>query len=118
MFEPKSSEINNEVYDLAIAKGVVRAWIGIHDHSNEGNFVYESNDQPIEWANWDSGEPNNLIHMDDSNGEDCVHIGGDWMADPRKWNDDYCHWEFAFICEKPGMNHSFALALCFSHPFA
>ena len=71
--------------------------MGIYDKTEEGNFVYISDNSPIELNNWNSGEPN-----DYGNGEDCVIVYGN-----GKWNDITCHHTHkkSIICvrEKQGM---------------
>ena len=72
--------------------------MGIYDKTEEGNFVYISDNSPIELNNWNNGEPN-----DYGNGEDCVIVYGN-----GKWNDNTCHHTHkkSVICvrEKEGMS--------------
>ncbi|EMP41501.1 Cytochrome P450 4F22 [Chelonia mydas] len=51
-------------------------WIGLHDISNEGTFIWVD-DSSVSYSNWDRGEPNNF-----GSGEDCV-----MMLKDGKWND-------------------------------
>ncbi len=55
-------------------------WLGINDINSEGNWVYDSSNQPIAFSKWNEGEPNS------AGNEDCaehrVVKGG--------WNDNNC----------------------------
>ena len=47
LFEPKSENVNNEIRQMAKDKGFNQyLWLGIHDISNEGHFVYQSDQSP------------------------------------------------------------------------
>ena len=70
--------------------GVERFWLGIHDKANEDLFVYASDDSPIQWHNWRSGQPN-----DKGNGQDCAVVKIDWNG---KWGDDNCDDDRSFVC--------------------
>ena len=97
LFEPKSEKAYNEVIALAKAKGISNFWLGIHDISNEGKFIYDSDGKDLVWTNWNTGEPNNW-----RNGEDCVR-SDDRSAGKYKWNDDKCDSKYSIICEKSGI---------------
>ncbi|XP_053868595.1 C-type lectin domain family 4 member G-like isoform X1 [Malaclemys terrapin pileata] len=65
-------------------------WIGLHDVSNEGTFIWVD-DSSVSYSNWNQGEPNNF-----GSGEDCV-----MMVKDGKWNDATCVMnEVGWICEK------------------
>ncbi|XP_074977645.1 C-type lectin domain family 4 member G isoform X2 [Caretta caretta] len=65
-------------------------WIGLHDVSNEGTFIWVD-DSSVSYSNWDRGEPNNF-----GSGEDCV-----MMLKDGKWNDAACTMNGdGWICEK------------------
>ena len=57
----------------------------------EGNFIWDRTRTPLDYTNWDHGEPNN----DDGN-QDCVRLK--W--DHRKWDDDNCQTRRRPICQK------------------
>ena len=47
LFEPKSETVNNKLRQMATDKGFNQyLWLGIHDISNEGHFVYQSDQSP------------------------------------------------------------------------
>ena len=102
MFEPKYLEINNEVSKLAKEQvgNTWGYWIGIHDQINQGNFVYDSDNEPIVYKNWSPGEPNGESR------EDCTAL----LKNGGKWLDVPCTWEIPFVCES-GKSTSFVLSL-------
>ena len=96
LYEPRNANTMNDVSNQAIAKGIHRFWLGIHDKNEEGTFVYVSDDSPIEFKNWNNGEPN-----DYGKGEDCVAL----YPHIRKWIDLPCQTdESSIVCvrEKQG----------------
>ena len=104
LFEPKNLQANNEVAELAKTAGITgELWIGIHDISNEGNFIYDSSDATIMYENWGPGEPNDI-----GSGEDCTTLrsNGSYWA-PGTWNDQPCWRKFPFVCEKSGKSASY-----------
>ena len=47
LFEPKSETVNNKIHQIARDKGFKQyLWLGVHDISNEGHFVYQSDQSP------------------------------------------------------------------------
>ena len=90
LLEPISSQVNDEVTQLAQYQGICRFWIGVNDIANEGTFVYDSSGTTIVYENWNPGEPN------DSGGEDCTEIKY------GNWNDMPCTTELSFVCEEYG----------------
>ena len=103
MFEPKYLEINNEVSKLAKEQvgNTWGYWIGIHDQINQGNFVYDSDNEPIVYENWSPSEPNG-----DSR-EDCTVL----MKHNAKWLDINCATTMPFICESGKLKLIFFLFL-------
>ena len=91
LFEPKSSNVNMDITDLAKTRGISDFWIGINDKSQEGTFVYASDATPIIWNNWVDGQPDNV------GDQDCAQIG--WGPD-YTWDDEGCGDLFSFVCER------------------
>ena len=96
LFEPKSAQVNDDVANLAKERGLVSAWIGIHDKSVAGQFVYESDGKPYVWNNWGPGEPNDRGHE-----ENCAYVS---LGGQNKWKDCECDddWECdaQIVCER------------------
>lgn len=73
-------------------------WIGYSDAVEEGKWQWITGEvavvgQDSVYSNWYEGEPDNCC-----GGEDCAHIsGGHWGS---KWNDNKCHFNLPYICEK------------------
>ena len=68
-------------------------WIGATDVSEEGTFIWTSDNSTLGFVNWFPGEPNN-----DFNNEDCVTI-----CRNGHWNDDKCNLNFPYICQTPAL---------------
>ena len=68
-------------------------YIGVHDKDTEGNFVYESSGNPVEFVHWDENEPSN--HGGEEN---CVEVV---TVKDGKWNDIPCTWKVPFVCQNP-----------------
>jgi len=59
LYEPRDQSVMKSVTSLAKKANLGEFWIGIHDMDNEGTFVYDSDNSPLSFTNWNSGEPNN-----------------------------------------------------------
>ena len=72
-------------------------WMGIRRWS--GSIRYESNGQPIGYANWFfDGEPNNILGV-----ENCVGI---YSVGLYMWFDIVCSYHNSFICERGKYNQN------------
>ena len=83
------------VYNKSSVVWNQRYWIGLNDRRNESQFVW-SDGTPYNasvYSNWRQGEPN-----DGGGAEDCVELFR------TSWNDNECHDEYGYICEKPKGN--------------
>jgi hypothetical protein len=66
-------------------------WIGLNDLADEGTFVWSDN-TPLNFMNWNGGEPNNAGE------EDCANVipwGG------GSWNDLPCDQARPYVCRLP-----------------
>ena len=91
LFEPKSLDMYQSVYDKSKALGhpYGGSYIGVDDHNSEGNYVYSSTGVAIPFTiPWRSGEPN---------GSDCIVIG---FQNHDGWSDANCLYQTASICER------------------
>ena len=80
LYEPKNQSVMQIVINQTQKANIGEFWIGIHDMDNEGTFVYDSDNSPISFTNWNFGEPNNA-----GLGEDCAIMNGH-----GKWNGLPC----------------------------
>ena len=88
--EPREQATNDFFTDVANQNGIQDSfWFGINDISDEGVFVYESNNVPVSWTNWASNEPNNGPEQGD-----CVRLKN------GKWCDLNCDSTRPSVCEK------------------
>ena len=84
------------------------AWIGINDKKTEGEFVYTSSGEKINFSIWGSNQPDNTcgwagwlasLYYNEpclvSQSPDCAVIG----YKDEKWHDGLCLWQLNFICE-------------------
>ena len=71
-------------------------WIGINDREREGNYVYQSNNQTVNFTHWQS-----IIQQPDNAGdnEHCVEI---FYLSATGWNDRACTHLNRVLCETPG----------------
>nr|XP_029731685.1 perlucin-like [Aedes albopictus] len=95
--EAKQMKIESLAKNLPEFKnGKVELWIGASDQTKEGHFVWIANGQPIEYANWLPGKPDNKDGK-----EHCVHL---WYEKAKKlnwgWNDVVCTSKRRFVCER------------------
>ena len=74
--------------------GITIFWLGIHDKAIENTFVYASDDSPIEWNNWDDGQPN------DWKGQDCAYVESKdaSLGTAGKWGDCPCDSQKSVVC--------------------
>ena len=64
----------HHILNYAMNEGIVEFWLGIHDKSEEGTFVFASDNTPIKLNNWNAGEPDTY-----GNDADCVNVNnGSW----------------------------------------
>ncbi|XP_033107417.1 macrophage mannose receptor 1-like isoform X2 [Anneissia japonica] len=86
----KTADVNTFLTGLIKNTGSSH-WIGLHDTSNEGDFVWiDSTPLDPNTAQWNNGEPNNY-----GSGEDCTE-----MSTNGKWNDLFCTYTRRYICER------------------
>ena len=106
LVEIESEEQNDAIHDEAKKQdGWKKAWIGLTDEAEEGEWVWSSGKAPS-FTNWAPKEPSN--HKSKANemqGEDCVLLninpGGPkkpWNT-PKKWNDSSCSAKHNVICQ-------------------
>jgi hypothetical protein len=81
-------------------------WIGLTDEVLEGEFVWDSDSIPLEYANWNTNEPSS------SNGEDedCVFLNG--AIEGRTWNDESCTKSGLFALCQRGWFYNYAIHYC------
>ena len=91
LVEPKKKSEYDEIVAVAKYKGLKEFWLGVNDKSNEGTFVYGSDQSSVNWTNWYPGEPNNSY-----NNEDCV-ISAGWAS--WKWVDTWCAKLLPVVCQ-------------------
>jgi hypothetical protein len=87
-----SAEENKWVTETARSFSNNVWWIGLNDRDKEGTFLW-SNDDPVVYTSWASGEPNNGGNW---RNEHCVVTNYGGVA---QWNDDQCTRTFRYICK-------------------
>lgn len=68
-------------------------WIGINDIAKEGEYVYDSNLQPVIFENWFFDHPENYSKI-----QDCVAVAKR-LGEPF-WDDKECETKLPFICQE------------------
>ena len=93
VFEPRDENFMKNLLDYAKNNAIIdEFWLGINDKSEEGQFVYASDNSTIKFENWKGGEPNNA-----ENAENCVEV----KTTDGFWNDVSCHGDKnSIVCEK------------------
>lgn len=104
LYEPKSKTTYNKIISYAKSISLGDYWLGINDKSQEGMFVYESNDElPIHdnVTDWVNGEPSytdkekncvfNKRYIVTSNTQD-----QSWY----QWINQHCGYFMNYVCEK------------------
>ncbi|KAH3844875.1 perlucin-like protein [Dreissena polymorpha] len=66
-------------------------WTGGADIEQEGKWVWMASMEPVNYANWDSGEPNSYQNSD----ENCVDV----RPGHSGWNDERCMTIQNYVCE-------------------
>jgi hypothetical protein len=67
------------------------AWAGGNDVDLEGSYRWQHSNLMMNFTNWRSGEPSGMSQGIE---EDCLMIMRNGL-----WNDGYCDYKAAFICE-------------------
>ena len=88
--EKDTDEINQHLRKVQMV-GRDPYWIGLTDRLVEGDFVWESTGNSLDYANWNPGEPNGKIYSE----EDCIHIELD--SQDRRWNDRNCDDSWLYV---------------------
>ena len=97
LYEPRNESVMSKVLNHAHNKSIKGFWLGVHDKSEEGNFVYASDETPITLKNWNEGEPN--IY---GNEDDCVNVFDGF------WHDLPCYgYPMAFVCVRNSSGTNF-----------
>ncbi|XP_052257046.1 perlucin-like [Dreissena polymorpha] len=95
-------EIETAAENNFLTQEVVRRggefWIGASDLFIENEWLWSTSQQRISYANWAPNEPTNGGGNPEhgAGNENCAQI----RAFDRKWNDDQCHVNNYYICEK------------------
>jgi len=86
------AEINDAEENAFLANILTlqRAWIGLNDATNEGQFKW-STGKALTYTNWYPNQPNNT-----NNNQDYVS-----MLNDGQWNDEYNHLAMEYIMEVP-----------------
>jgi hypothetical protein len=83
---------NKWVFDTAGKLSSDPWWIGLNDRNREGTWVW-SNGEPVVYAPWQSGQPNNYFN------QDCVDIYR--YGANASWGDSDCGEALRYVCERP-----------------
>ena len=77
------------------------AWIGLTDAGEEGTWVW-SDGEPLEYENWNPGEPNNVPLCTGDENYAAIKAGGGWTDRHEGSGDAGCDFNRRpFTCSKP-----------------
>ena len=97
LYEPRDKNVMENVLNHTNNGGIMQFWLGIHDKSEEGTFVYASDNTPIILNNWNIGEPN--IY---GNEDDCVNVANGF------WHNLACQgYQMSIICVRYSSGSNF-----------
>ena len=66
-------------------------WLGAYDIEKEANWVWQSEDEEMEYERFQPGEPNGGV------GENCLEMS----QENGDWSDNFCIWTRNYhVCEK------------------
>ncbi|XP_043210145.1 lactose-binding lectin l-2-like [Amphibalanus amphitrite] len=68
-------------------------WIGLARLSAGGSWSW-SDGSPVDYADWDGGQPNNAKGV-----EDCAHFGGGARSAEKRWHDNSCTRMYLAMCQ-------------------
>ncbi|XP_006820859.1 C-type lectin lectoxin-Lio2-like [Saccoglossus kowalevskii] len=92
-FLASTHSMAEEGYVQSLVQTTDRYWLGANDVGTEEVFTW-TDGSPMDWKNWDCGEPNDSLFAD----EDCVEGN---VGDSKRWNDEKCDEERVFVCKAP-----------------
>lgn len=69
-------------------------WIGGTDAVSEGEWIWATVVRPVQYTNWNPGEPNNNPDHN-SKHQDCMAM----LGSNGLWDDGWCETQHNFICE-------------------
>ena len=96
LFEPRTKELYDKVFNVAKQEGWIYFWLGIEEASPAKTFVYISDKKTLDWNNFRKNEPS-----DNSKGPntDCGTVLNN-REDLGLWDDFGCEKaKKPFICE-------------------
>ena len=100
LYEPKSETTYKKIIHHASNISLGDFWLGINDKSQEGLFVYESNDElPINnnVSQWADGQPSYANQE-----KNCV-VNKGYIVNSNtwyKWINQHCGYDKHYVCEK------------------
>ena len=89
IFEPRNEMITKAVINHF---GLFDVWLGIHNNTDDGTFVFESDGTPVEWTNWANRKPSKRHERDETGEENCALVDeGEWyVRSCEDWSETVC----------------------------
>ncbi|KAM4611435.1 ladderlectin-like [Polymixia lowei] len=86
-----SAQEYHRVQDMIrkLAKGFPRTWLGGHDATQEGVWLWSDGEQ-FSYTNWHHGQPDN-----GGRGQHCLTMN---YGGVKRWDDEYCHGKLPSVC--------------------
>ena len=87
LVEPRSAELTTAL--ATFTWGELAVWSGLRRFNKTSQFTWSTDNEPLTYTNWDSGQPNNY-----GGNQKCLSIKQNY-----RWDDAPCTNVYNYICQ-------------------